>query len=198
APAAEQVEARRRPRDDGRRTHRHVEDAGGEPDAVGAAGDPAEQRPRLVEPRLVGVVLDRDEGEAELLRPDREVDGAVGRVVARGDEDAELERVAVVHQARSAATTARTAGAISCPKVASAAGSSPPRMKPLMPYSRTRAASCSAHCAGGPTRRRSVRWEESRPPMLRRRRTARGSRPAAVAASSMVALASVICWRLLR
>src|SRR5690606_18805057 len=70
-----------------------------EPDPLGAGGDEAEQRPRVVEPRLVGVVLERGEVEPGPVGDDREVDDAVRRVVDRSDEDPEEWIVPVVRHA---------------------------------------------------------------------------------------------------
>ena len=71
ATAAEQVEAGGGPREDRGRTQRQVGDVGREVDALGARRDPRQQRRRVVESRLVRVVLERDEVVAEMPRPAR-------------------------------------------------------------------------------------------------------------------------------
>ena len=99
ATAAEQVEAGGGAREDGGRAQRQVGDVGREVDALGAGRDPREQRRRVVEARLVGVVLERDEVVAGCLGQFGEAHGRLRRVVRRGDEGAELQLVAVVHPA---------------------------------------------------------------------------------------------------
>ena len=99
SPAAEQVEARGRAREHRRRTQRHVGDVGREVHAFGARRDPGQQGRRVVEARLVGVVLERDEVVSGCLGELGEAHGRLRRIVRRGDEGAELQLVAVVHSA---------------------------------------------------------------------------------------------------
>ena len=84
AAAAEQVEARGRAGEHGRRPQRHVGDVRREVHAFGARGDPGQQRRRVVEARLVGVVLERDEVVAGCLGELGEAHGRLRRVVRRG------------------------------------------------------------------------------------------------------------------
>ena len=66
--ATEQVEAGDRGGEHERRAQREVRDVGGDPQGRGARQDGRDQRPRVEEPRLVGVVLERSRARA---RPPR-------------------------------------------------------------------------------------------------------------------------------
>ena len=96
APAAEQVQARRRAGQHGRRPQREVDHVGGQVDSLGAGRGIRHQRPRVEERRLVGVVLERGEVEPGLLAELRQEDGLLRLLGRRGDERAEQQVVAVV------------------------------------------------------------------------------------------------------
>ena len=97
--AAQDVEARDRACQHGRRAKRQVEHVRGEAHAARPGGDERQQRPGVEEPRLVGVVLEGHEVETRPVGERRELDDRLGVLGGRGDEDAELERVAVVGHA---------------------------------------------------------------------------------------------------
>jgi len=96
---AEEVEAGRRPRDDRRRAQRQVQHVGGERHPVGAGGEVGEQRPGVEEARLVGVVLEADDVEPQLLGQFGHPHDQLRPLVRRREEDSELELVPVVSHA---------------------------------------------------------------------------------------------------
>ena len=102
APAAEQVERRRRLREHRRRAQRQVSDVLEDADPLGLAEDHAEQRQRVEVRRLVGVVLDAEQVVAELVGQARRLEHPVGVARVRDQEVAELYVVAVIgHRARA-------------------------------------------------------------------------------------------------
>ena len=66
-PAGQKVQARRGAREHRGLAQRKVDDVAGQVHALGLGGDIGEQRPRVQERRLVGVVLEGDEIEPGLL-----------------------------------------------------------------------------------------------------------------------------------
>ena len=66
-PAAEQVEAGGRPGHHGRRPQGQVEHVGGQPDPDGGRGDIGQQGPGVQEAGLIGMVLEGDQIEPDLL-----------------------------------------------------------------------------------------------------------------------------------
>ena len=96
AAAAEDVQARDAAREHGRRAQREVGDVRREADRRRARRDDRQQRPRVEEARLVGVVLEGDEVEAGDLGELGELDDRVRLLGDRRDEDPELQVVGVV------------------------------------------------------------------------------------------------------
>ena len=82
--------------DDGM-TQREVGDVGGDLHALGLRGDDGQQSPGVHQARLVRVVLETDEVEADLLGQLCQRDHAGGVVDRGGQERAEDQLVAVVH-----------------------------------------------------------------------------------------------------
>lgn len=94
--AAQQVETRDGSREDGRLAQRQVEHVSRDGHPFGGCGHPRQQRPRVEERGLVGVVLKGDEVETELLGELGEGDGALGVGGGGRDEHTELNGVTVV------------------------------------------------------------------------------------------------------
>ena len=112
AAAAQAVERRDRPCDDGRVAERQVQHVRRDPYAGRTRGDERQERPRVEEPRLVRVILERDEVESRVVGERRERDDVAGVRRGRRHEHAELERVTVVAHAdeRRDAGAAEAAG----------------------------------------------------------------------------------------
>ena len=103
APAAEQVERRRRLREHGRRAQRQVADVLEDADPLGPGEDHAEQRQRVQMGPLVGVVLDGEQVVAEPVGEARRLKDALRVLGVRDQEIAELDVVAVIgHLAHAA------------------------------------------------------------------------------------------------
>jgi hypothetical protein len=100
AAARQQVQRGGGARQDGGLSQWQVQDVARDRDAGCGRRDPAEQRPRVVESRLVGVVLERDEVEPRLLGQLGEPHGLLGVAVGRSDERAEAQLLAVVGHPR--------------------------------------------------------------------------------------------------
>ena len=101
APAAEQVERRRRLREHGRWAQRQVADVLEDADPLGLGEDHPEQRERVEVRRLVGVVLDGEQVVAEPVGEARRLEHTLRVVGVRDQEVAELDLVAVVgHRAQ--------------------------------------------------------------------------------------------------
>src|SRR5690606_18054467 len=96
--AAEQVEAGRAARQDGGLAQRQVEHVAGQADPFGAGGQVGQQGPGVQERGLVGVVLEGGQVQSGLLGELGECDHPLGILVARGEEGAETQFVAVVGQ----------------------------------------------------------------------------------------------------
>jgi hypothetical protein len=96
APAGEQVETGGGARGDGRLPQRKVQHVRREADAIGRSGDIREERPRVEEGGLVGVVLERHQIEPRLLADLRERDDVLRTPALRSDERSETKVVAVV------------------------------------------------------------------------------------------------------
>src|SRR5258707_252371 len=69
---------------------------GGHSDALGQSGHPAQQSPGIEKARLVGMVLEGDEVEAEPLTELRQLDRTAGRGVGGTDECCETQGMTVV------------------------------------------------------------------------------------------------------
>lgn len=77
---------------------REVEDVSCQRDAIGAGRDIGHQRPGVVVSRLVGVVLEGRQVEADALGQLGQFDRLPSRLIRRGDERAEEKLVPVVHR----------------------------------------------------------------------------------------------------
>jgi hypothetical protein len=97
AAAGEKIEGCGGPRQHRRLAQREVGDVRCELDRRCRRGDVRQQRPCVVEPRLIRVILEGDQVVAEALAVPRELDRSLRRRVPRRDERAELEVVTVVH-----------------------------------------------------------------------------------------------------
>lgn len=95
-PGREQIKARRRARHHRRWAQGQVQDIGGDSQRLGLGGNPGQQRPRIQEGRLVGVILERREVEAGPLGELRQRDDVFRPLVLRSDECAEGKFVTVV------------------------------------------------------------------------------------------------------
>jgi hypothetical protein len=83
--AADRIERRCRPREHGRRAQRQVGDVGDEADPAGLGHQGRDQRERVEEVVLVGVILDRDQPEAARVgRPGELADA--GQLIRVGDD----------------------------------------------------------------------------------------------------------------
>jgi hypothetical protein len=99
AAAADDVQGSRCLRQHRRVAQRQVRDVGEDPHPRGLGSQGRHEHPGIEVPSLVGVILDADEVEAELVAEPDLVDD-LGVVVRVGDwEEAELHRPAVVHHA---------------------------------------------------------------------------------------------------
>ncbi len=107
AAVRQEVEARCGAREHGRRPEREVGDVGRQVHALGARRDERQERPRVEEARVVGVVLEGHEVEPGLLAEDGEAHDVVGRARLRGEEGPEDEVVAVVAHGAPFAVAAR-------------------------------------------------------------------------------------------
>jgi len=97
APVRQQIQRRSRLRQHRRRAQRQVDNVGENSHAFGARGDGREQRPGVVEPVLIGMVLDADQVDARRIGLDRLVEHPQGLAGVRDEEVAELNGTAVVH-----------------------------------------------------------------------------------------------------
>ena len=96
----DQIQARRGLGQHDRRPQRQAGDVRGQPDRPGAAADGRQQGPGVQEAPLVGMVLDRHQVQAEGLGQLGELEHLGGPLGGGGDEQAELDRVTVVHVTR--------------------------------------------------------------------------------------------------